>query len=1777
MGGHHITKAIAFVALVTIIAVNALSPALPTLITALAGHGVVPSPKIDESVLNEVRSNGVATFMVILREPDWGTLNKVSAFGGHDAVVAYLKKFADSEQSSVVSAVQATGGIVLRRFWIMNAVLVRGGAATLNALTSLSNVVKIIPNFKVHVIEPVNKEKIGASQSVESWGIDKIRAPEAWAEGYTGEGIRIAIIDTGVDITHPALQGKMFTINASDEHYPGGWMEFDDNGNPVCSTPHDTDGHGTHTSGTALGGDTSDILIGVAPGAKLMHALVLPGGSGTFAQVLAGMEWAVDPYTCSGEHTGYPAHVMSMSLGASGYYGDDLFPAIKAALEANIVVVAAIGNDGPGTSSNPGNVWGVFGVGATDVNDQVADFSSGEIVNWPNPPSDWPFFDTYPSTYIKPDFSAPGVDITSSVPGGGYEAWSGTSMATPHVAGTVALILQAAGWTDFSHPDTPEDVYLILNQTAVDLGDPGQDTRYGYGRIDAYEAVMKAKQYAKKTGVEGHVYDAVDNSPVSWATVTVLETNQTVSVSSDGYFRIPLDPGNYTLLIQAWGYQDQTVSVEVVSGNGTIAGVVTDYVSGDPIAGAVINVSNGTHSWVTYTNSTGGYSVEVPPGTYDISASAPGYVNESVTGVNVGEGEVVLVNFALVKTSDLATIYGWVTDASTGDPIANANITVVEAGVSTTTNASGYYEISSLVPGNYTVTASATGYAESSQSVSLSPGEVKELNFSLTMTAAPIAVVGNVHYKTSPHIATIASEATGLPVIEYNNITAVLNDLRNGQVFSLIITDHVLYGSSYTNSTELIEFLNASKDSGIPVIFLGTPYSSTNAMQALYELGNDVEAAGYPAPDIRVYHWPDSDYVKVYVPTNMTGLPIFSGVTWDGTDGSFSWFYLADLGSSSYADYEVYNFTDDIGVVPLAVVNDSYNDVFGIGIAVWSPAPGLYWYYMGSWGESYWMQYLESGADGQYSNNTLTVLKNAISLAVSGASPLSLRQKPRAEVLGGEGRVGAKGYTYVDVYMERQPYGYLEGVVTDDNGDPLPGAKIYIEGAPFTLETGSDGSFSHWLPVGTYQVTISKEGYTTYATTVTITEGGTVHIDAQLKKLTWVAVMYDYAGTLKNLIESRIGGVYVKDFSDWQSLHDAVLAGGYDVVIFAGYYGAAFPSDPAQFTDIIDYLNSTGKGAIFMDSWGDYAYGIKLLNAYYGDPASVDDSYSDGYVYYVITQSHPIFRGYSVGETVYLINYSSADYSWFSGFSGSTIANLGAQDVGVKGGGAGVKEFASGSKWVLLSGLAPTSWNDPSYFTEDAWNIIINSVMWLLTTPLEVSVSPSTAHVGDEVTVSISGGEAGLEVAVYFSGAHVGNVTLNSDGEGSLTFTVPEVPGGTYLVEVRGGIYYGSAELTVETSVSVVPATVPQASSVAIEVLGAAPHTKYYVFIDGNIMSFFVTDENGSATVILNIPYYIGKGTHSVRVVTEGGEELAAKDISVVYGELYNYLGNKFRNIEDLIRSLQANMSTVAGMLENLSAQVATSKEEILDAINESRNSISALIVTKTGQVITLIEGANTTIVARLDDVLSVAQENRDLLHQIRDMLESINGTINERLASMEAELKNVLSGYVGYLAGLINDSKTGIIAAIASSEGYIVANITGAKNDLAGLITDKSGEIYALIETKYGIIAANLTEARNLLVGRLDELSDLINAVNESTSGVIRTESGKIYQLINTKSGEVVARLDSVKSDLSKGIEDVKAVSGEGSRNSLIAASAAAISAIAGIALILMARRGAV
>jgi subtilisin family serine protease len=219
-----------------------------------------------------------------------------------------------------------------------------------------------------------------------------------------------------------------------------------------------------------------------------MGALVLKGGSGTDAQILAGLDWAINN----------GADVINMSLGGLSLDAEvsDLYTrAILNANLAGIPVVVAIGNEGHQTSGPPGNDFFAFTVGATDHEDRVAGFSGGrtQVITSSR------FIDPryLPLVYSKPDVSAPGVAITSSVPGGGHEAWNGTSMATPHIAGAMALLL--SGTSIRGAVPQNEQAFLLedlLAATVEELGEAGQDHRFGWGRTD----VLRALGYAEERG-----------------------------------------------------------------------------------------------------------------------------------------------------------------------------------------------------------------------------------------------------------------------------------------------------------------------------------------------------------------------------------------------------------------------------------------------------------------------------------------------------------------------------------------------------------------------------------------------------------------------------------------------------------------------------------------------------------------------------------------------------------------------------------------------------------------------------------------------------------------------------------------------------------------------------------------------------------------------------------------------------------------------------------------------------------------------------------------------------------------------------------------------------------------------------------------------------------------------------------------------------------------------------------------------------------------------------
>jgi len=304
--------------------------------------------------------------------------------------------------------------------------------------------------------------------SVETEGLDEsaaqVMATNLWKLGYDGSGITIAIIDTGIDASHPDLEGKVI-----------GWKDFV-NGK---STPYDDQGHGTHVASIAAGtGKASDGKYkGMAPGAKLVGIKVLNSeGSGSVSDIIAGVDWAVE------NKDKYKIKVINLSLGSSESSDgtDSLSQAVNKAWDAGLVVCVAAGNSGPDkyTIGSPAAASKVITVGAVDKNDVITDFSSR------GPTKDG---------RLKPEVVAPGnwiiaarasgTKLTDVTIGDYYVAAPGTSMATPHVAGISALILQA-------HPSwTPDQVKRALIETA-DIVAPKEiaDIAYGAGRVNAYKA-----------------------------------------------------------------------------------------------------------------------------------------------------------------------------------------------------------------------------------------------------------------------------------------------------------------------------------------------------------------------------------------------------------------------------------------------------------------------------------------------------------------------------------------------------------------------------------------------------------------------------------------------------------------------------------------------------------------------------------------------------------------------------------------------------------------------------------------------------------------------------------------------------------------------------------------------------------------------------------------------------------------------------------------------------------------------------------------------------------------------------------------------------------------------------------------------------------------------------------------------------------------------------------------------------------------------------------------
>ena len=328
----------------------------------------------------------------------------------------------------------------------------------------------------------------GINAAVEC-GTALMNAPTAWSNGYTGAGVTVGMVDTGTCISHPDIQNQLWTNageipgNNQDDDGNGfvddihGWS-FDGGGSN--SNINDNNGHGSHTAGTVAGDGTQGTQSGMAPDAAIMTLKYWNSFSGESAA------WNCMQYTLDNG-----ADVSSHSYGWPHNRNPDRVmwrTVLENQFAAGLVMVIASGNEGGGTTFDnvrtPGDVPDAITVGATDCNMNIASFSSRGPVTWQNVPpfSDWP----YPPGKLKPTISAPGSNTTSHNLCNGYRSLSGTSMATPHVAGAVALMLEANPNLDHY------EVKQILKDIAIDRGASGPDNTYGHGFVDAWAAVQAA-------------------------------------------------------------------------------------------------------------------------------------------------------------------------------------------------------------------------------------------------------------------------------------------------------------------------------------------------------------------------------------------------------------------------------------------------------------------------------------------------------------------------------------------------------------------------------------------------------------------------------------------------------------------------------------------------------------------------------------------------------------------------------------------------------------------------------------------------------------------------------------------------------------------------------------------------------------------------------------------------------------------------------------------------------------------------------------------------------------------------------------------------------------------------------------------------------------------------------------------------------------------------------------------------------------------------------------
>jgi len=396
-------------------------------------------------------------------------------------MIRYLREKAHTTQKGILEYLMRLTSKDIKFFegyWINGAILAHLSKRSIIDISKRDDVLYVEGYTPPELLGACTLSKNSGSthRTMSPWGIQRVNAEAVWKWGYTGRGVLVGHMDTGVEVDHPALEGK----------WSGYWLDIDGG-----AYPYDNNGHGTHTMGTILGGDGLGDFpedIGVAPGATF--AVYRMFGD-NYANPWPGFQWFASLVADSG----VPIRIISNSWGTCDIQNLSYWFSIEVWRALNIVPVFAVGNSSNcgysipppyGTAMPPGNYSILIGVGATDTLDYAADFSlkgpAPDLEPW-NVESLWCTPDW---NLTKPDIGAPGTRIKSSIPGGDYGFMDGTSMSCPHVAGAIALLFEIDSTLNYC------DIYNLLaeNSYKPPPGAPYPNNDLGWGRLDVFQTAL---------------------------------------------------------------------------------------------------------------------------------------------------------------------------------------------------------------------------------------------------------------------------------------------------------------------------------------------------------------------------------------------------------------------------------------------------------------------------------------------------------------------------------------------------------------------------------------------------------------------------------------------------------------------------------------------------------------------------------------------------------------------------------------------------------------------------------------------------------------------------------------------------------------------------------------------------------------------------------------------------------------------------------------------------------------------------------------------------------------------------------------------------------------------------------------------------------------------------------------------------------------------------------------------------------------------------------------